>query len=196
VLRIHGSLLAISEIILTVSEEDFANESLFQVLLFVLLIQNIQYCLQKLPDYTRKSVHASGVIISSLRFIECICTSSLPVDDTSIQSYIQLIESSFHKPVDKIQQAASEALGALSQRYDISPFFPKWSGNLSAKTNFILRRGWALAFGYLHLSCYDDILELLCNTIENENDIETKRNAIKSVRLIFSKAPSVNGNPR
>jgi len=193
VFRIHGSLLAIGELILTLSEDEIStHEDLYKV--YPTLrhsVQDVQYCLQKLPDYAKKSVHASLITNASLQFIKCISSSQLPIADTTLELYIQLIELSFHKSSELIQQTASEALGELSIRQDISSHLSIWFRNLQGKSSFIVHRGWALTFGYIHLSQYDDVLSVLYDSIEREMDIEAKRNAIKSVGLIFSRAQVV-----
>ena len=155
--------------------------------------KNIQFSLDKLPSYTKKSVHANLVIGSSLHFIQCICRSNLPISPPSKQSYITVIETSLQKNVETLQEAASEALGSLSSRFDISNSLPKWLGNLQGKASFNVRRGWATAFGYVRLSRYNDILEVLCNVIENDLDVEVKRNSVKSMGLIFSRITTFQG---
>lgn len=92
---------------------------------------------------------------------------------------------------ETVQQAASQALESVSARSDLTPYVKKWYGLLETKTGFILRRGWALAFGYLHLSSYEDTFSTLCTTIQNDVDIEVRRNAIKSVGLILSRVANV-----
>jgi len=146
-----------------------------------------------LPEYTKKSVHASLVIFASLRFIQCISTSHLYIDNSTIDSYLQAIESSFHKSSEAIQQVTSEALGALSQRRDFSENLTKWYRNLQGRSSFIVRRGWALGFGYIHLPHDEEVVSVLCDTIHREADIEAKRNAVKSVGLIFSRIKSIDG---
>lgn len=157
--------------------------------------KNIQFCLDKLPPYTKKSVHANLVIGSSLHFIQCICTSSLAISPASKQSYITVIETSLQKNVEALQDAASEALGSLSNRFDISYDLPKWLGNLQGKLSFTVRRGWATALGHVRLSQYDDILEILCGVIANDADVEVKRNSVKSIGLLFSKITTFQGTP-
>lgn len=44
-----------------------------------------------------------------------------------------------------------------------------------------------MALGWIFVSDYGDILEVLCVIIENEKDIEVKRNAVQSIGLIFSR---------
>jgi hypothetical protein len=136
------------------------------------------------------------VTISSLRFIQRICSSNLPISDSSFQSYISRIELALHKGDETVQQAASEALGSLSTRYNVAPLLPKWANHLKSKSNFVLRRGWAAALGYVYLSEYNFVLELLCHTLENETDVETKRNAAKSVGRIFERVTDVEGTSR
>src|SRR5579862_6587834 len=98
------------------------------------------------------------VSISSLCFIQCICSSNLPITDTSFQSYIARIELTLHNGDETVQQAASKALGSLSTRYNVASLLPKWSTHLNINSNFILRRGWTMTLGYLHLSEYEFIL--------------------------------------
>ena len=97
--------------------------------------------------------------------------------------------------METLQEAASEALGSLSSRFDISNNLPKWLGNVQGKASFIVRRGWATAFGYARLSRHNDILEVLCNVIENDLDVEVKRNSAKSIGLIFSRITTFQGTP-
>ena len=144
-----------------------------------------------LPPYTKKSVHSTLVTIASLRFIQCICDSKLPISPSSIHSYVSLIESSLDMNAETVQQAASQALGSVSARYDLAPYMQNWYGLLETKTGYILRRGWALAFGYLHLSSYNDIFSTLCTTIQNDVDIEVRRNAVKSIGSILSRVTNV-----
>jgi hypothetical protein len=196
VFRIHGSLLAIGELILTLSEEDTQKDvGFYEVSLSVrlLLTQNIQTCLERLPAYAKKSVHANLVTISSLRFIQCISESKLPVSTSTIQTYIILIEGSLQKNNETVQHAASEAFGSLSCRFDISNNLPKWLGNLRSKSTFTLRRGWATALGHLRVKEYTSVLSKLCNAIEKDGDIEVKRNAIKSIGMVFSREDETEG---
>ena len=131
------------------------------------------------------------VSISSFRFIQCICSSNLPITDTSFQSYIARIELALHKGDETVQEAGSKALGPLSTRYNVASLLPKWSTHLKSNSNFILRRGWTTTFGYIHLSEYEVILGLLCQSLENETDIEAKRNAAKSIGLVFERVTDV-----
>lgn len=152
--------------------------------------------MEKLPPYAQKSVHATMITISSLRFIQCICSSNLPISETSFQSYISRIELALHKNDESVQQAASEALGSLSTRYNVASLLPKWANHLKSKSNFILRRGWTTALGHVHLFEYDSVLTLLCQPLENETDVETKRNAARSIGRISKRVVNVEGNSR
>jgi hypothetical protein len=51
-----------------------------------------------------------------------------------------------------------------------------------------------MAFGHVRLSRYNDILEVLCNSIENDLDVEVKRNSAKSIGLIFSRITTIQGS--
>ena len=48
-----------------------------------------------------------------------------------------------------------------------------------------------MTLGYLHLSEYEFILGLLCQSLENETDIEAKRNAANSIGLVFERVTDV-----
>ena len=150
-------------------------------------------CLEKLPAYTKKSVHANQVTISSLRFVQCISETQLPVSTSTIQTYIALIETSLQKNNETVQQAASEALGSLSNRFDMSNNLPKWLGNLRSKSTFTVRRGWATALGHQRVKDYTSVLSKLCDAIEKDWDIEVKRNAIKSIGMIFLREDEIKG---
>lgn len=69
----------------------------------------------------------------------------------------------------------------------------KWFRNLKGNCSFIVRRGWTLALGYIYLAQYRDVLSVLCDTVEKETDIEAKRNAVKSLGMILSRAENVDG---
>jgi hypothetical protein len=88
---------------------------------------------------------------------------------------------------------ASEALGSLSNQFDVSTNLQKWLGNLQGKVNFIVRRGWATALGHIRTSEYPEILSSLGDSIESDGDVEVKRNAINSVRMIFSRISDFHG---
>jgi hypothetical protein len=150
-------------------------------------------CLEKLPAYTKKSVHANLVTISSLRFIKCISESRLPVSSSTTQTYITLIETSLQKNNESVQQAASEALGSLSNRFDMSNNLLKWLENLRSKSTFTVRRGWATALGHIRVNESTSVLSKLCDAIEKDGDIEVKRNAIKSFGMIFSREDKIEG---
>ena len=141
-------------------------------------------------------MHANLVLFSSLRFIKCISESSLPISPPAKQSYITVIENSLQKNLETLQEAASEALGSLSKRFDVSNHLRKWLGHLQGKSSFIVRRGWATALGYVRLSEYNDILEVLRSVVENDADVEVKRNSIKSIGLIFSGITAFQGTTR
>jgi hypothetical protein len=133
------------------------------------------------------------VNIASLRFIECICTSKLLISDSTTKSYITLIELSFLKSATTIQDAASEALSALSRRHDVSTLLPKWIIAVREGTNFVARRGWAAALGFVSLTDYIDVLTLLTEISERETDVEVKRNAVKSIGAIFTRSDNLKG---
>ena len=111
-----------------------------------------------------------------------------------MQSYIVLIESAMHKNIDTVQQTASEALSSLSNRFDISGRLQTWLGNINRKTTFTVRRGWTIALGYVHIPEYRPVLSALCDTVGNDIDVEAKRNALKSIGLIFSKLETFAGS--
>ena len=113
VLRIHGSLLAIGELVLTLAEEDINKDhEFFEVQsTFFITDKKIQFCLDELPSYTKKSVHANLVTVSSLQFVQCICHAILPISPLTMESYLTLVESALQKNIEALQQAASEALG-------------------------------------------------------------------------------------
>jgi len=69
----------------------------------------------------------------------------------------------------------------------------KWFRNLQGNGSFIVRRGWTLALGYIYSVQYQDVLSVLCDTVETETDIEAKRNAVKSLGMILSRAENVDG---
>ena len=121
--------------------------------------------------------------------------SSLPISPASKRSYITVIETSLQKNVEALQDTASEALGSLSSRFDISYDLPKWLGNLQGRLSFTVRRGWATALGHVRFSQYDNILEILCSVITNDADVEVKRNSVKSIGLIFSRITTFQGIP-
>ena len=175
---------------LTISRDDLVSDSVSNEELFLCetpLIENIQHCLDKLPAYTKKSVHASLVATSSLYFVRCICNSELPISRDTLTSYIKLIETSVQKGTEAVQQASSLALGAVSHRIDLSIYLTEWLPHLRHKTNFTARRGWTMALGHIELQSYITLLLALCESILSEKDIEAKRNAIQSVGLIFSR---------
>jgi hypothetical protein len=149
--------------------------------------------LDLLPAYAKKSVHSTLVTTSSLYFIQCTCRSRLPLSSATIQSYVSFIENSITKNIEFVQQVASEAIGALSKRTDLSPYLEKWIENISKRGTFVVRRGWSMALGYISLPDYNRVLSALCDTIENDIDIETKRNSIMSINLIFSKMEICKG---
>ena len=194
--RIHGSLLTIGEVILTLSEEDTQSDTDFYKVSLpsvFCLLQNIQLCLEKLPAYTKKSVHANLVTISSLRFIQCMCESKLPISSSTVQTYLTLVESSLQKNTETVQEAASKALGSLSCRFDLSDNLPRWMGNLSSKSTFTVRRGWATTLGHLRVVDYTNVVSKLCDAIQKDGDIEVKRNAIQSVGLVLTRENRIIG---
>jgi hypothetical protein len=108
-----------------------------------------------------------------------------------MRSYITHIEQSLLKSATTIQDAASEALGALSKRHDVSSLVPKWIKAVRESSNFTARRGWAATLGHVSLSDYVGILELLSEVAESEADVEVKRNAVKSIGTIFSRLVAI-----
>jgi hypothetical protein len=62
-----------------------------------------------------------------------------------------------------------------------------------AGTNFIARRGWATALGFVSLADYIEVLTLLTEVSEQETDVEVKRNAVKSIGAIFSRLDNLQG---
>jgi hypothetical protein len=92
-----------------------------------------------------------------------------------------------------IQDAASEALSAVSRRHDVSPLLPKWIMAVREGTNFIARRGWATALGYVSLTDYTEVLVVLSEISERETDVEVKRNAVKSIGAIFARLDNFKG---
>jgi len=187
--------LAISQLIVTLPQQEIdANEELHQVTSYTYLVnKTLQSCLDKLPAYAKKSVHSNLITVSSLRFIQAICGSHLPISTPNQQTYLSIIESSLQKNIDTVQQASAEALGSLSIRFDISNNLQKWFGNLQPKSTFIVRRGWAVALGYLRLHEYYTVLSKLWHTIENDGDVEVKRNAIGSIGMIFPRMNTFEG---
>jgi len=147
----------------------------------------MQFCVEKVPAYTKKSVHSNLVTLASLAFIQCICTSILPVSPSTQQSYITVIENALGKNIEVTQQKASKALGAMSERFNLTPSMDKWLRNLQAKATFIVRRGWATAFGYLRSSRVNETLMALCDAIDTDLDVEVRRNAVQSIQLICSR---------
>lgn len=47
--------------------------------------------------------------------------------------------------------------------------------------------------GYIRSSEYNEILSVLCDTIELDGDVEVKRNAVNSIGLIFSRITEFHG---
>jgi len=183
--------LAIGEIVLTLTEEDVAlDPDFYQVhscLISILHIQTIQSLVEKVPAYTKKSVHSNLVTLASLAFMQCMCASILPISPSTKQSYIAAIENALGKNVEVTQYKSSEALGAMSERFDLTPSVDKWLRNLQGKSTFTVRRGWAKAFGYLRSSKVNETLVALCDAIETDADVEVRRNALQSIKLICSR---------
>jgi len=100
---------------------------------------------------------------------------------------------SLQKNNESVQEAASDALGSLSNRFAVSDNLQKWLANLRSKSTFTVRRGWATALGHVRIKGYTNVLLKLCDAIEKDGDIEVKRNATKSVGMIFSREDEVEG---
>ena len=144
--------------------------------------------MEKLPAYTKKSVQSSLISLASLVFIKSIILSHVPVSPTSTTSYIKLIENALTSNTEITQQTAAEALGAMGQTgIPLTPKVDKWLSNLGGKATFIMRRGWATAFGYVLSGKIEEIISALCDTIERDVDVEVRRNAVQSIGLIATR---------
>lgn len=95
------------------------------------------------------------------------------------------MENALAKNTEITQQTAAEALGAMGQAgIDLNPKVGNWLSNLGGKATFIVRRGWASAFGYVLSDKTGEIVSALCHTIERDADVEARRNALRSIGLI------------
>ncbi|OZJ03190.1 hypothetical protein BZG36_03316 [Bifiguratus adelaidae] len=187
---LHGSLLAVGEISLTLSRSQLSHPPID-------LIKEIAAIVTGLDNYILDTFGSENIREASCHLVDCLSRSAWPKElfKNSLNDWRQLIKTSLIRKEESVRKCAVTALQTLVESHSISS---EDVGELISMTELsrpaVERRGAVSALGVLPYAQLREWMQPALDALIassryrtklEENDAEAKRNAIEAIIVII-----------